>query len=36
VHFTIRALERSTGDSAAVRACLHEALAELRPPGGGT
>ena len=30
VHFAVRALERSTGDSAAVRACLHEAVQALR------
>lgn len=30
VHFAVRALERRTGDSAAVRACLHEAVQELR------
>lgn len=30
VHFAVRALERRTGDSAKVRACLHEAIESLR------
>lgn len=30
VHFAVRALERRTGNSAAVRACLHAAVAALR------
>ena len=30
VHFAMRALERRTGDSALVRACLHEAVDALR------
>lgn len=30
VHFAVRALERRTGDSAKVRACLHEAVQNLR------